>query len=435
MKSDAMNIMAILLQYTGILILFRGVLGFPFRKGKIAVVACIPILVRICFQKQIHGLPFISLKILSLEIMPEDPLYFLLICLFVLCLFQSLKITEVLLILTAHGRITDLIMALVRWEDYYRDSQAVFSAAILIIVFLFFTLLISKKRKQIPETLNSIPAWLYLLAWFILDLAGRSYQALGTSLTNQLRVQVFNRVLAAGTDVVIILLFTVIAVLLYGQKQIKKRDQMNQRLLKIQAEQWRLQNESQKELRAFRHDFLAHMQALDTLSKRKDYEKLDSYIRKLGEIRESVLYISTNHIIGDAILNEYYRRGKEDGTIVNVIGRFPDEMKITDMDFCILLSNLMSNAWKAAQKVNGRRQIQVKIGSYNENVFLSVRNTTRSTPVIVDDMILSTERIKDGHGFGIENMKKALSPYGGTIRWETDDEGTNGIFVTTKVFF
>ena len=36
---------------------------------------------------------------------------------------------------------------------------------------------------------------------------------------------------------------------------------------------------------------------------------------------------------------------------------------------------------------------------------------------------------------GIENMKKALSPYGGTIRWETDDEGTNGIFVTTKVFF
>lgn len=423
--------------YAEYFVLFHRVLGFSLRGKKPAAAALMLLLAEVCFLRQIQGMPLIFIPFLSWGIQPGSLVCDLMEFLFILCMFQKPKVSAIIFFQTACESINALFCVLVRWKAYAQDSDDLFAAMISLGLFVVLAVFLREKRKSVCRTIQKIPAYLYLGAVLFIGIAGTYYITISNLLDTELRVRLYNRLLTAGTDVIILLLFIVCIVLFWSKNQLEEWDEMNQRLLKAQAEQWRQQNESQKELRSFRHDFSAHIQAMEACSAQKEYDKLDAYLQKLGTVRENMRYISTNHVIGDAIFNEYDRKGKAEHVRLIVVGTFPDQLRMEDIDFCVILSNVISNAYEAALQVsgNGEREIRVKIGSCENRVFLTVQNPACGPPAPDGSRILSTKEDQENHGFGIQNIKRALKKYNGTVKWEVDESENHGISVITKVTF
>ncbi len=71
------------------------------------------------------------------------------------------------------------------------------------------------------------------------------------------------------------------------------------------------------ELRKFRHDYGAHLTAIYNISRDENAAKTEQYVHGLLDKQETVEYVDTGNIIGDAVINKYYRLchlgGFEDG--------------------------------------------------------------------------------------------------------------------------
>ena len=79
-------------------------------------------------------------------------------------------------------------------------------------------------------------------------------------------------------------------------------------------------------------------------------QMLHSYIDKLADVKENIHYISTNHTVADAIINDYYEQYSTKMDF-RVDGKFMEPLFVNDTDLCIILSNLIKNATEACEKV------------------------------------------------------------------------------------
>lgn len=180
-------------------------------------------------------------------------------------------------------------------------------------------------------------------------------------------------------------------------------------------------NNAQQELRKFHHDSKAHLNAIQYLAQSGELEKIKNYVSKLAETQEVAKYIDTGNIIGDAVINQYYRICREIGMDVVVMGHFAESLNVDETDMCIILTNIISNAYEAAVKCVDEKILKVEITDYKENQFIRVINSVQKE-VEVNDGKLCIERSSkiDGktHGYGIANAIEAAERCSGSILWE-----------------
>lgn len=205
------------------------------------------------------------------------------------------------------------------------------------------------------------------------------------------------------------------------KQRLEEQSALNIRCIREQTEQYRLLNEKQKELRSFRHDINGHFTALQRMVEQENIIALKKYIRDLKVIHEDTCFISSDHIIGDAIFNEYYSKGKEEDVLFDVMGKFDKNLTMSETDLCVVLSNVISNAYEAAVRCKEMRQVLVEIGQGKNFTFLKVTNTVKERPDIVDGIMQTTKEDKNLHGFGITNIINVLRKYEGTIEWKYED--------------
>lgn len=434
---DTNDMLAALIRYAGYVVLFRYVLGYPFRSVRWAAAGIAGLILLAGLNPWMWSWPLLQITgSYYIHVGSYIPFVFLII--FLIVCNERLRISISVFFVSLCQVFLDFFFIVSdRILFILGQKQTIVAAIMTGGLILVFAIIIRGRKVKLNEWLDMVPGWVYLLSAVGLMFTKNYYYTIGNIGSLKEQTDLFNMVNHSATTILLILTLMGILII-YGQrKRLKERDKVNTLLIKGQTNQWKLQNERQKELRAFRHDFAAHALALQSLSKQKQYDKLDAYIGKLTAVQKSVFYISTNHIIGDAILNEYQRRGKEDSVEIQVVGMFPDEMEMEEMDLCTILSNLMSNAYEATLKVDteGERVIKVKIGAYEDRIFVTVDNPLVGDLQIEDGQLLTSKEDKEGHGYGIQNVKKALERYGGTISWELNDE-TEGYrhFVTKAIF-
>ena len=196
----------------------------------------------------------------------------------------------------------------------------------------------------------------------------------------------------------------------------------NMRCIDVQTKQYYLLNKKQTELQKFRHDYNAHMRVLQRLSENPEIEKLHQYIADMQEMRKSFDYINTNNIISDAIINEFYEKGLEENITVKVIGKFPDEISMSETDLCVLLSNTVKNAYEAAEKCSGNRKILINIGVYQEKVLITIKNHVKKVPIIKDGLIETSKSDKETHGIGLKNVLDVIKRNNGDFNMKYEKE-------------
>ena len=291
-----------------------------------------------------------------------------------------------------------------------------------LVVFLILSGILGKEKKQISLTtdkMNPIILILFILYTLIADYNPYGIGALPQSLFYIIHAEnlVKNGVLAIAITVVFVLVYIMLA----QRKEMKRMILLNERCISEQAEQYRLTGEEGKKWRKFRHDYNELISVLQVIAQEGDIKRLREYISTLAEIKSEHKLVYTNNLICDAILTRYAALCRAENIELKIHGTFPDQLYISDTDLCVLISNGMKNAYEAVQKCETERMIEFNIGNRGNYVDFVIANTTCEALTIEDGRPKTTKSDRRNHGLGTQNMLEAARKNGGSVTWSFNE--------------
>ena len=194
---------------------------------------------------------------------------------------------------------------------------------------------------------------------------------------------------------------------------------------KDRLEMYNALNESFEKQRSESHEFKNHIMCIRSLVENGEYENLKAYVRDVSDPKQgAVNVIDTNHVIINAVINTKYQEAISKHIVF--VFRINDlsDIRITDKDIVVLLSNLLNNAIEACEKCETERIIRFKLMRDEGGVIISVKNSF-CQPVIRngDDFLTVKDNERGFHGIGIRNVIKVVNKYGGTyVITDSDNE-------------
>lgn len=195
---------------------------------------------------------------------------------------------------------------------------------------------------------------------------------------------------------------------------LRRESELTERLLKSQEDYYVMLSQKQEEIKVFRHDIRQHFYAMLTLCEKGDYKKLEEYFSKMGIVLQNMeIAIHTGNDLVDAMLSDIGRRYPE----VNIEwkGKLDERLNILQIDLCTIFSNLISNAFEAAQQCENK-QVKVSVNVLESTLFVCIGNTTMKEPNVVEGDFVSSKNEPE-HGYGIKSVKKCLYQYQGIYEY------------------
>lgn len=181
-----------------------------------------------------------------------------------------------------------------------------------------------------------------------------------------------------------------------------------------------------KTMRGWRHDYHNHIQALLALS--GDEIRTREYLLKLNDDLTQVdTVLKTGNVMVDAILNSKLSLIQSKKISVSAKAVVPAELKLSEIDLCAIIGNLLDNAMEAClrQPEGERRFIRVFIGVLKNQLYISVSNSAGGE-VKKSGRTYFTSKDKPGHGFGLMRVDRLAEKYDGYVNRQNEE----GVFAT-----
>ncbi|MGN1409723.1 MAG: sensor histidine kinase [Eubacteriales bacterium] len=177
-----------------------------------------------------------------------------------------------------------------------------------------------------------------------------------------------------------------------------------------------------KQMRGWRHDYRNHIQTMKVLAARGDIEGIKEYLDKLDDDLSTVdTAIKTGNRMTDAILNSKISLAKSKNINVKADAHVPVELKISEIDLCIVIGNLFDNAIEASLSLpENERMIRVYIDIKNTQLYISITNLTAAKKAKKVGGRFTTTK-GEGHGFGLVRVDDIVGRYGGYISRNSED--------------
>ena len=178
------------------------------------------------------------------------------------------------------------------------------------------------------------------------------------------------------------------------------------------------------QMRAWRHDYHNHIQALYAYLMNGETEKAIAF---LGEINESLMtvdmVVKTGNTMADAILNSKISMMKTKEIAVNAVAKVPAVPPFSDIDLCIIIGNCLDNAMEACEKLPPEeRFVRIYIGVQNGKVlYMSFTNSDGAKKIPVGGRFLSDKGAS--HGLGLTRMDRLVEKYNGYLTRASEDGG------------
>ena len=147
----------------------------------------------------------------------------------------------------------------------------------------------------------------------------------------------------------LIIVSVISTILIFRSHYEKRLEDFQDSVLKKQRDE--VQNIYQT-MRAWRHDYHNHMQAIKALLSMGKKEELSDYLDNLEKDLDSIdIAIRTGNVGLDAILSSKVSIARKNDIEVNCTAKVPDELKISDVHLCAIVGNLLDNAIEACEKI------------------------------------------------------------------------------------
>ena len=181
--------------------------------------------------------------------------------------------------------------------------------------------------------------------------------------------------------------------------------------------------ESQNLARRYRHDLRHHLQYLYACLENRQIEKAKDYISDIcDELEQQKVVRYCENEAANLILSSFAGRTEAEEIVMKVEGGIKAQLKISDTDLCVLLSNALENAIHACEKVRkeGKEaKIEVQIYEKQEQVFLQVKNSYNGEAVFENGVPVSKEK---GHGIGVQSICAIVERYDGVYTFSAEKE-------------
>jgi len=176
-------------------------------------------------------------------------------------------------------------------------------------------------------------------------------------------------------------------------------------------------------MRAWRHDWHNHIQALSAQLDSGEYEKARNY---LNEINQSILRIDTvlktGNTMADAILNSKISLMKNRQIEVEAEAQVPASLSVPDVDLCIIIGNLLDNAMEACSKLNPEnRFVHIYIHVKGAMLYMSFTNSAGKKQHKTGNLFFSSKG--SGHGLGLTRVDSLVAKNGGYLTRASEDGG------------
>lgn len=190
--------------------------------------------------------------------------------------------------------------------------------------------------------------------------------------------------------------------------------------LEIQAQQYRRLQAYVQETSRLRHDFRHQLIVLAQMLKKQRYKELENYLEQyIGSITDiPVKYCDSSAV--NAVLNHYVSLCQKSDIDICLNIRLRDSFSVEDIDFCVLLGNLLENAADACKLLPAeKRKITLKAGQTTEHVIaLHISNPYKEPLIIKSEKLFSSKH--EGEGQGLKSVRFITEKYNGflDIRYE-----------------
>ncbi len=187
---------------------------------------------------------------------------------------------------------------------------------------------------------------------------------------------------------------------------------------KMLAEQYR---QSER----LRHDMKNHIIALSALSRNKEWEKIDDYLKNMEDIALDAGGDITGNKAVDALLYQKRKRAEEENIKWECDVQMPKGCCINEFDLCVLFGNILDNALEACGRMQrgegGFINIQAKV--VKKCFLFEVKNSMDLTEMYEGGF--ANKDNSHEHGIGLLNVGDVVNKYNGVV----NIDAKNGIFV------
>lgn len=186
-----------------------------------------------------------------------------------------------------------------------------------------------------------------------------------------------------------------------------------------------------EESRKLRHDFRHHMQVLNSLLKKRDYDKLAEYLDEYANVSDGTgeIQYCENYVV-NMILCHFAQIARDAEIEFACTVVFPEYSFVKNVDLCALLSNSLENAIDSCtRQKDGARWIRTSIKATMNEIVFAIDNSCDHIHREGSGEFLST---KTGRlGTGLLSIRSVAKKYGGSAWFEYQE----GAFQTSVVLY
>lgn len=302
--------------------------------------------------------------------------------------------------------------------DILEDSTDLIGVLVIIAsrIILFLFLIIIKrisviKKKNVIDMSNK--EWLQFLIFPIFTLI--TVIVMTNSMVTSYHEDIVNvyYVIAIVLIVLNMVVFHLINEILENSQRIREADVLKQQSIG-QLELYNSLRKNYDIQRKRTHEYKNQIMCIDSLLKKKNYNKLEEYINSIFDKLDGQLdMVDTNNEVVNAVINaKYYEALQNDVLFILKINDL-SHIKVSDEDIVTILSNLLDNAIEAAGQCEiDKRTVGIKLLYEDDVISIAVSNSYKTEPEIMEDGYMRTIKDdKEQHGLGIRNVVATLEKY------------------------
>lgn len=176
-------------------------------------------------------------------------------------------------------------------------------------------------------------------------------------------------------------------------------------------------------MRGWRHDYHNHIQTLQACMELGEYDQVMAFLHELNDDLTNIdTVIKTGRVMLDAILNGKISIAQKNDIVVNAKARLPEGLKVSDVDLCVIVGNLLDNAIEENQKLPaGNRFLRIYIGRKDAHFYMAVTNAAGKKQQKASAFFPSSKGA--GHGFGLARVRSLVKKYEGLMTSDSEDGG------------
>ena len=188
---------------------------------------------------------------------------------------------------------------------------------------------------------------------------------------------------------------------------------------------YKMLTEQYRQSERLRHDMKNHIIALTALSRNKEWEKIEDYLKNMeGVILDAGRDLTGNKAM-DALL--YQKRKQAEGEDIKweCDMQMPKGCCINEFDLCVLFGNILDNALEACGRMRGDEChfINIQAKTVKKCFLIEVKNSMDRTEKFTEGFTNKDD--SQEHGIGLLNVGDVVNRYNGAVH----KEAGKGIFV------